>query len=196
MAIIESETTDAGQSPRRGLQASSSANVHAFGSVVSRGLLVRDATDEDSWDLIGLIASCWSEYPGCVLDLDGEVPYYRTIATSFASWGGRFWVAEQSGRVVGSIGLTPGATANEIELRMLYVARAWRRHGLAARLVALVENEAKRRGATSITLWSDTRFEDAHGLYDRLGYTRSPSSRELHDLSNTVEHNFTKRLDR
>ncbi len=159
-------------------------------------LLVRDATDEDSWDLIGLVASCWSEYPGCVLDRDNEVPYYRTIATSFASWGGRFWVAEQSGRVVGSIGLTPSATAGEIELRMLYVARAWRRQGLATRLVALVEDEAERRDATSITLWSDTRFEDAHRLYERLGYTRSPTTRELHDLSNTVEYNCAKRFDR
>jgi putative acetyltransferase len=157
-------------------------------------LLLRDATDEDSWDLIGLIAACWSEYPGCVLDIDGEAPYYRTIATSFASWGGRFWVAEQAGRVVGSIGLAPGGAADEVELRMLYVARPYRRRGLARRLVALFDGEARARGARSVTLWSDTRFAEAHAFYEQLGYTRAPHTRELHDLSHTVEYNFTKTL--
>jgi putative acetyltransferase len=191
------ETTDATQSRAVQAQELSSREVHAIRPVVSGealDLLLRDATDDDSWDLIGLIASCWAEYPGCILDLDGEVPYYRTIATSFASWGGRFWVAEHQGRVVGSIGLAPGAAPDEAELRMLYVARPYRRRGLARRLVALFDDEARARGARSITLWSDTRFVEAHAFYEQLGYTRAAYTRELHDLSHTVEYNFTKRL--
>ena len=77
---------------------------------------------------------------------------------------------------------------------MLYVHRRWRKRGLGARLVALVEAEASARGAREVFLWSDTRFEDAHRLYERLGYTRAAETRELHDLSNTVEYQFRKAL--
>jgi putative acetyltransferase len=76
---------------------------------------------------------------------------------------------------------------------MLYVGRRWRKRGLGERLAALVEAEAGTRAARSIVLWSDTRFEDAHRLYERLGYARG-TTRELHDLSNTVEYCFRKSL--
>lgn len=54
--------------------------------------LVRDARDTDAEGLIALIDGCWSEYPGCILDVDGELPELRAIATYFAGLGGRFWV--------------------------------------------------------------------------------------------------------
>jgi putative acetyltransferase len=156
-------------------------------------LLIRDGTDDDSWDVIGIVAGCWSEYPNCILDIDGEVPYLRAVASAFAGWNGRFWVAEDADRAVACVGCLPGAEANELELRMLYVGKRWRRGGLGERLASLVEAEARSRGATAIFLWSDTRFEDAHRLYERLGYERGPT-RELHDLSNTVEFLFRKTL--
>jgi putative acetyltransferase len=154
---------------------------------------IRPGTDDDSLDVIGIVAACWSEYPGCILDIDGEVPYLRSVATSFASWGGRFWVAEDAGRAVACVGCVPGESANEVELRMLYVGKRWRRNGLGARLVRLVEEEARSRGAKAVFLWSDTRFTDAHRLYQRLGYVRG-ATRELHDLSHTVEYCFRKAL--
>jgi putative acetyltransferase len=160
---------------------------------LSPDVLIRDGADGDSWDVIGLVAACWSEYPNCVLDVDGEVPYLRAVASAFAGWGGRFWVAEDGGRAVACVGCAPGGTPDELELRMLYVGRRWRKRGLGERLAALVEAEAEARAATSIVLWSDTRFEDAHRLYERLGYTRGPT-RELHDLSKTVEYQFRKAL--
>jgi putative acetyltransferase len=157
-------------------------------------LTIRDAADGDSFDVIGLVAACWAEYPGCVLDLDREMGHLRAVASAFAGWGGRLWVAEDAGRLVATVGLVPGATPDEAELRMLYVHRRWRRLGLGERLVALVEQEAAERGASDIFLWSDTRFADAHRLYERLGYARGEGTRELHDLSNTVEYTFRKRL--
>jgi putative acetyltransferase len=157
-------------------------------------LLIRDGTDDDAWDVIGLIAACWAEYPGCVMDVHGEVPYLRAPASAFAGWGGRLWVAEDGGRVAGTVALVPGASLREGELRLLYVGRRWRRNGLGARLAGLVEEEARARGARELFLWSDTRFTDAHRLYKRLGYVREGATRELHDLSNTVEYHFRKRL--
>jgi putative acetyltransferase len=156
--------------------------------------LVRDARDDDSWDLIGLIAACWSDYPGCVLDVHGESTWLRAPASSFAERQGRLWVAEEGGRVVGSVGILPADAGGGAELRALYVARSARRRGLGGQLVELVEAEARRRRAAFIELWTDTRFVDAHRLYERCGYQRGPASRELHDLSNSIEYYYRKAL--
>ncbi len=155
---------------------------------------IRAARDADAWDLIGLIAACWAEYPGCVLDVHGEEPWLLAPATAYSEAGGQLWVAEEDGRVVASVGLKPAAQPDGIALTSLYVARAARRRGLGDRLVALVEAEAQRRGAAFVELWTDTRFRDAHRLYARRGYARGPDTRELHDRSRSVEYYYRKPL--
>ena len=85
------------------------------------------------------------------------------------------------------------AAATGVALHKLYVARAARRQGLGTRLCELIFEEARRRGATFVELWSDTRFLDAHRLYENLGFVRGPETRELHDLSDTRE--FYYRLE-
>lgn len=158
------------------------------------GPALRQALDGDADALIALIAACYSEYPGCILDVDREEPALRAIATAFDACGGRFWVAEAAGKVVGSVGTVPSRAPGGMELKKLYVAREARRLGLGARLCAVVEAEARARGADHVELWSDTRFLDAHRLYERLGYARGPATRELHDLSQSVEYYFKKKL--
>jgi putative acetyltransferase len=149
---------------------------------------LRPATDADSPGIIELIGAVFAEYPGCVLDVDREEPELRTPASSFD----RFWVVEEEGRIVACIGC---ALRGDItELKKLYVARAARRRGIGRRLVALVEETARGAGANRVELWSDTRFTDAHALYLALGYAQLPETRELHDLSRTVEHHFLKIL--
>jgi predicted N-acetyltransferase YhbS len=137
----------------------------------------------------------FAEYPGCVLDVDGEMPELRAIATHFRRAGGRMWVAD-GGRVVGCVGFTPARSGGEegVELRKLYIERALRGSGLGDRLCGLVEAEARRRGAAFVELWSDTRFLRAHRFYERRGYVRGEATRELHDLSGSVELYFRRRL--
>lgn len=156
--------------------------------------MIRPVTDADSAALIRLIGAAWAEYPGCVLDVDGEEPWLRAPATAHAAQGGRMWVAEWAGQVVGCVGLRPVAP-DTVELKRLYVAAAARRRGLGQRLTGLVEAEARRRGAARVELWSDTRFTDAHRLYQRLGYERLSQTRALHDRSDTTELHFARRLD-
>ncbi|HVR73830.1 MAG TPA: GNAT family N-acetyltransferase [Planctomycetota bacterium] len=158
------------------------------------GPALRQALDGDGDALIALIAACYSEYPGCILDVDREEPALRAIATDFGARGGRFWVAEEAGKVVGCVGAVPSRAPGGMELKKLYVAREARRLGLGARLEGMVEAEARARGADHVELWSDTRFLDAHRLYERLGYVRGLATRELHDLSQSVEYYFRKRL--
>jgi putative acetyltransferase len=160
------------------------------------GFQIRDARDDDAWDLIGLVAGCWSEYPGCILDVHGEEPELLSIATAFRARGGRFWVVEDGGRLVASVGTAPGPTPVSTLLMKLYVARSARRQGLGGTLVRLVESEAAATGATEVELWTDTRFVHAHRLYERHGYLRNGETRELHDLSHSVEYHYRKELDR
>jgi putative acetyltransferase len=155
---------------------------------------IRDGRDEDAWDLVGLVAGCWSEYPGCILDVHGEEPDLLAIATAYAARNGRFWVVEEDGRLVASVGLAPARAPDAVLLQKLYVARAARGKGLGSKLVDLVETEASARRATAVELWTDTRFEPAHRLYERLGYVRNGTTRELHDLSNSVEYHYRKEL--
>ncbi|HEV2088259.1 MAG TPA: GNAT family N-acetyltransferase, partial [Cryptosporangiaceae bacterium] len=155
--------------------------------------VLRPVRDDDSAALIALIGACWSEYAGCVLHVDAEEPWLRAPARSFGGQGGRMWVAERDGTVLGCVGMAP-AGGDAVELKSLYVAAAARRQGLGEVLAGLVENEARSGGARRLELWSDTRFTDAHRLYNRLGYTRLPASRVLHDLSDTTEYAFAKDL--
>jgi putative acetyltransferase len=155
------------------------------------GLLVRDATDADADALIALIEAIYTEYPGCVLDVDGEEPHFRRPASAFAEWRGQLWVVELDGAVVACAGFRDGGEA--VELKHLYVAAAARRRGLGRRLTELVERTGRQRGRRLAELWSDTRFADAHRLYERLGYVRG-GTRELHDRSASVEHHYRKAL--
>jgi putative acetyltransferase len=155
---------------------------------------IREARDDDAPGLIALIGAVFAEYPGCVLDVDGEMPELRRIASSFAEAGGRFWVAARGALIVGCIGMAPASEAGGIELKKLYVARELRKSGLGSRLVDLVEAQARAERATFIDLWSDTRFTTAHGFYEKRGYTRSSQTRELHDKSATVEYYFRKAI--
>lgn len=159
------------------------------------GFEIREARDDDAWDLVGLVAGCWSEYPGCVLDVHGEAPELLSIASAYREFGGRFWIAEAGGRLVASAGIAPGPSSGSALLQKLYVARAARRAGLGSRLVTLVESEAAARGADRLELWSDTRFTDAHRFYQRHGYLPDGATRELNDLSNTVEYHYLKELN-
>jgi putative acetyltransferase len=151
----------------------------------------RDARDEDTTALITLIAAVFDEYPGCVMDVDGEIPELRKIASHFRALGGRFWVAERQGEVVGCVGFAP-LPNGRAQLHKLYVRANCRRIGIGGRLCELVEATARERGITHLELWSDTRFETAHLVYERRGYRRGSQTRELHDKSATVEFFFEK----
>ena len=49
---------------------------------------LREGRDTDRDGFIRLIGECWSEFPGCILDVDGEVPELRALASYFGDAGG------------------------------------------------------------------------------------------------------------
>ncbi|GAB3302245.1 GNAT family N-acetyltransferase [Epidermidibacterium keratini] len=154
--------------------------------------VLRPARDSDSADLIVLIGDAFAEYPGCVLDVDREEPWLRAPATAYAEMDGAIWVYTDGidGPVV-ACGAGKRSAEGLDELKSMYVAARARRQGLAADLVELVEQWSANRG-NRIHLWTDTRFLDAHQLYESRGYRRTDEVRELHDLSNTSEFHYVK----
>lgn len=154
----------------------------------------RPARDEDAQDLFGLLSLCFAAYPGCFVDPHDDLPDLLAPGQSFAAKGGAFWVAEdERGRVCACAALDfpePGTA----EMHRLYVRPDQRRRGLARRLIAEAEALAGSRGAGRMVLWSDTRFTDAHRLYTSLGYAGGEVTRDLGDISGSVELFFEKRL--
>jgi GNAT superfamily N-acetyltransferase len=171
---------------------------------------LRRVRDRDAQGLIALVSEAYAEYPGCVLDLPGVDADLVSPASSADHAGTTLWVVEDAGRIVASIGAGRLTTAESggdqpatvesgdqparVELKRLYIAASHRRRGLAAGLVQLIEQHALEVGAAAVDLWSDTRFRDAHRLYERLEYRRTGRSRELDDPSQTTEYHFQREL--
>jgi N-acetylglutamate synthase-like GNAT family acetyltransferase len=153
---------------------------------------LRDARDDDALDLIELIGGVFGEYVGCMLDVDGEIPELRRIASWAAEHRGEMWVAEREGRVVGCCGYSD--EGDHLELKKLYVHRRERTSGLGSIFASRVEAIAAAKDKRFVDLWSDTRFTTAHRFYERRGYTKGPT-RELGDKSATVEFYFRKDLE-
>ena len=154
--------------------------------------MLRAGRDSDAAGFIKLISSCWAEYPGCVFDLDGEVPELRALASYFAAQNGALWVAEVAGAVVGMVAVHPLPGTLDWEICRMYVAASQRGTGVAAALLTTAEAHARDAGAEAIRLWSDTRFTRAHSFYAKLGYVRQGPIRVLNDLSNSLEFPFLK----
>jgi GNAT superfamily N-acetyltransferase len=130
-----------------------------------------------------------------VVELDGEVPELRALATHFAARGGTLWVAEAAGEIVGMIGAAPEAPDGNWQIGRMYMASAARGSGLAQRLLDTAEAHARARGAASLSLHSDTRFDRAHRFYEKSSYLRAGPVRVLHDKSNSLEFGYAKPVE-
>ena len=157
-----------------------------------RPVRYREAQDEDSAAICALIAGVFAEYPGCLFEIS-EMPELVAPRTWFRNAGGLLWVATVGDAVQGVVGVTPSGDGR-VELKKLYVAAALRGKGAGSALIGLVESFAREQGAAGVHLWSDTRFELAHAVYEHKGYRHLPETRELHDVSNSIEYHYEKRL--
>jgi GNAT superfamily N-acetyltransferase len=91
----------------------------------------------------------------------------------FSPPGGLFLVAEVGGVPAGCGGWrvhSPGVA----ELKRMYVEPAFRRHGLARRLLTALEATAAAAGHGHLLLNSGDRQPEALALYARAGYTPVP----------------------
>ncbi len=154
-------------------------------------MILRAGRDDDAGGFIDLIAGCWAEYPGCLMDVDGENPELRHLARYFAAAGGALWAAELDGVVRGMVAVRP-LPDGAWELCRMYVSAAARGSGVSGRLLQMATEHARDHGGDRLMLWSDTRFERAHRFYERNGFVREGGIRPLFDISNSLEFGYAK----
>jgi len=155
--------------------------------------VIRPARDDDAGAIVKIVGDSWREYPGCVVDIDGEAPEFLALASYCAARGGAAWVAEADGAVVG-VACTYPLQDGAWEMAKIYVVRAQRGAGVAHLLLDTAENFARAQGAATAKLWSDTRFDRAHRFYEKRGYVRAGAIRALADRSNSIEFGYAKPL--
>jgi ribosomal protein S18 acetylase RimI-like enzyme len=106
---------------------------------------------------------------------DGEAFWRRKVLPSVRDGGAVLLVAQQGGRIVGTVQLDHDTMPNQphrAEVRKLLVHPACRRQGIAKALMAELERRARGLGRSLLTL--DTRTGDtAEPLYASLGYERA-----------------------
>jgi putative acetyltransferase len=152
-----------------------------------RRLSVRMALPADAASIQQLINGIFGEY-GLALIMDGVDAHLAQPAEYFQAGGGEFWVVEDGGQIVATVGVLPH-DGDAVELKALYVYPSIRRQGWGRRLTKLVMDYAKATGKKRVILWSDTRFTDAHRLYRGLGFLPF-GRRELHDIYDSSEYGF------
>jgi putative acetyltransferase len=85
-----------------------------------------------------------------------------------------FLVCRIAGRAVACGALRP-IDANCAEIKRMYVAPAWRGHGLARAILHALERFAVDNGYTSVRLETGVRQPQAIAFYESAGYRRIPS---------------------
>ena len=154
---------------------------------------IRPAGRRDAAAVIDLIHRVFDEY-GFIWDPEDE--FWDLLADEFpyAAPRGAIWIArDAAGAVVGSIAaerIEEGA----VELHRLYLDAHLRGRGHGRALLETGIDWARAGGAGRVILWSDTRFEDAHRLYERRGFRRS-GRRALADVNQTVEYRYELGLE-
>jgi len=154
---------------------------------------LRLMSHDDVEAMIRIVGAAFAEYPGCVLDLPGIDADLPELPARLRDAGGEGWVVEQEGHIVAMVGWAPTDEGTG-ELKRLYIDAAARGQGLGTGLVGMVVDTVRSWGRSQVELWSDTRFTDAHRLYERLGFVRTGETRELHDPSNSTELHFIREL--
>jgi GNAT superfamily N-acetyltransferase len=100
-------------------------------------------------------------------------------------------VARLDGTVVGSVGVER-LPDGQAELHRLYLDAALRGRGCGRALVETVLAWCRQAGVRRLTLWSDTRFDRAHRLYERMGFTQTGERELADDPNDTREYGYAR----
>jgi len=147
----------------------------------SHGIVIEPARAADASGVIALIGRVFDEYD-FIWNPATEVPDLFDLESHYGGRRGAFWVARLDGQIVGSVGVErlPDGRA---ELHRLYLDATLRGRGVGRALVEAVIGWCRAAGVRQLTLWSDTRFDRAHRLYEGMGFKKT-GERELPDDPN------------
>ena len=148
------------------------------------------ATAADAPGIVALIGRVYAEY-GFLWEPRVEVPDLFDFDAHYAPPRGGCWVVRDGRTIVGSIGVER-LDAHRAELHRLYLDAVLRGHGLGRALTETALAWCRDGGIGRAILWSDTRFDRAHRLYERLGFARTGERDLPDDVNNTHEYRFER----
>lgn len=152
-----------------------------MGDVDPYAIVIEPARASDAPAIIALIGRVFAEY-NFIWNPATEVPDLFDLERHYREKAGAFWVARLDGRVVGSVGVER-LPEGRAELHRLYLDATLRGRGVGRALVEAVLAWCRAAGIKQLTLWSDTRFDRAHRLYEGMGFAKT-GERELPDDPN------------
>jgi GNAT superfamily N-acetyltransferase len=133
---------------------------------------VRPFRSSDQAQVIKLVLAIQQEEFGIPISAE-EQPDLADVAAHYAVSGGNFWVAEEAGAVVGTVGLL-SIGAGDLALRKMFVASDHRGMGVAAALLAACLDWAREAGFSRILLGTTDQFKAAHRFYEKAGFAQVP----------------------
>ena len=153
-------------------------------------LTIHPAGRGDAPGVVDLIGRVYREY-GFVYVPDVEVPDLFRFDQHYAPPRGVFFVVREEDVVVGSVGVER-LDNDSAELHRLYLDSRLRGRGTGRALVEAALAWCREQRIPRMILWSDTRFDQAHRLYERMGFQRTGERVLPDDLNQTREYGFAR----
>jgi GNAT superfamily N-acetyltransferase len=171
--------------------------VPSGGSAIITRVTIVPATQKDVDEIIALIGRVFAEYrwiwvpPIEVPDLYRWTPHYEPPHGAF--FVVRDGDGDGDGRLVGSVGVDRVGDG-VAELHRLYLDPHARGRGLGDALVRTIVEWCRGNTVSRLVLWSDTRFEHAHRLYERHGFQRTGERALPEDVNDTREYHYERQV--
>jgi RimJ/RimL family protein N-acetyltransferase len=153
-------------------------------------LSVEPAVPGDVPGVVHLIGRVFAEY-GFVFEPPTELPDLFAFDRHYAEPRGAFFVVRDGGAVVGSVGVERLGDGRA-ELHRLYLESGLRGRGLGRALADAVLDWCRARSIRQLVLWSDTRFDRAHVLYERMGFVKTGERTLPDDPNQTREFRYER----
>jgi GNAT superfamily N-acetyltransferase len=155
-----------------------------------RRAVVEVASRADVPGVIELIGRVFAEY-GFLYDPVAEVPDLLDFERHYQPPRGEFFVFRHGGAVAGSVGIERIGDSTA-EIHRLYLDAALRGRGTGRVLVEAALDWCRTHGVSDVILWSDTRFDRAHRLYDRMGFRQTGHRIVPGDANQSQEYRFER----
>ena len=140
---------------------------------------LRPVTPADKDGVIALIDTIFREY-GDVIFLEGADADLLNIAAYYEP--GMFMVFADDSTVFGTVALQYRKDdPSVVMLRRMYLDASLRGTGAGEKLIQWAIGKAKELKARRMELWTDARFERAHGFYKKMGFVDSGEVRSMDD---------------
>jgi len=146
---------------------------------------IRLAQRKDQPQIVRLIADILREY-GDTICLDNCDSDLLDLEQNFTALGGAFWVLEESGRIFGTVAVSPSDDVLNDQvstclLKRLYLHQSLRGGNWGRELMQTAVDWAHREGFRRLEFWSDTRFSRAHNFYQKFGCQMTGEVRTITD---------------